>query len=302
MGQYKISKAGNLSGGCSGIPDALRAVAQTQARIFLTGKMAVTDNSGGVADVGRRILFPSAIFDGPANGNDRATGANVDAALSAILNALTTLFVVAVGGANLIGSEAPLVALGGTNGNGTIGAISTAVAGAATGPSAAIMTPTMALINVALHELACVVKHLEVAAGTNELILDVSSANKTYGLGPNFPGATVAGVITNKPAPPNDVDEGSTYNSAIDFGLGPNFPGAVVNGVVTNQSLGPFTGTPGRKTVAGFPVASGPVAATGLAASDVNAVLSVYVNNIATISAALNALNLPGILGLRASS
>ena len=177
MGQYKISKAGNISGGGSGIPDFTRALTQSIAKLYVQGSDAIVDNSGGVPDVNNTVRMATYAVDTPANGNSQATKATLDTQMGNVQNALATLFAHALSIAALLGVEAPTYAGGGTNGNGTIGAISTAVAGAATGPTASAgLNPSIDSINGAMYTLACVIKKIAVATGDNELQIDQSGA------------------------------------------------------------------------------------------------------------------------------
>lgn len=284
MGQYKISKAGLYYGGCAGVHDALRAVAQTQARIFLAAggaNLTLTDNTGGIVSVANAINFPAPVFDAPANGNDRATGASVDAALGVMSNSLSTLFAIANAAATLLGVEGVQNNGGGTAANNnTLAALNTAVAGAAVGPAAALFTQIMAAANLSVYDLYCMIKKLQVATGHNELVTAVPAGpGITYGLGPNTL-YTGTGVIVENIIP---------TQQNITYGRGPNFPGTGY----TPQA---------RATVTPLIVASGPTSATGVSAVAAQATLATYAGNISTMAAALSALSGIGILGLRATS
>lgn len=194
MAQYFISKAGNLSGGATGIPDAFRAMAQQLAKTYVVGHAGVTDNSAGVPSALRTVAFPAPLVDTAASGSNLATKATVDASLAAVQNAIKTLYVKALAAAALLGVEPAVYNGGGTDGAGTVAAIGVTIAGATTGPAAASVNPLLAAANGALYDLAAIVRKITIATGDPELVIDGAS---TYAQGLAWQGTIPSFGVTS---------------------------------------------------------------------------------------------------------
>jgi hypothetical protein len=174
MNTITISRSCHLIG-ATGIPEALRAIAQSIVKITATGPVAaLTDNSGGIAS-DFLPLNTTRLADSPVSGTNLATPADVTTNLISLQNALKTVYVKANTLAAAIGLAGVTYNGGGTDGSGTIAAITTAVTGAATGGNAANANALVGAYNDAVYNLAILTNRIVEATGDDPILVNPSN-------------------------------------------------------------------------------------------------------------------------------
>lgn len=198
------------------LADAIRGLAQYDAAGIAKAIADMTDNSTGASggNVAAALAVPMAFTSA---GTDAAPKAGTDTALTALRSAITTVATSALAINNAIGMDAFTISTGGTNGAGTVAALTktvTAVAGSA-GTGCGYAT-TAALLTQYRTELARLVKVVNVIA-------------VGVGLTP----------ITNSVGP----DTGSNNNFAalgVDTGTAATAPQAAASGTVSKAAMDTF--------------------------------------------------------------
>lgn len=149
--------------------DILRALAQSVARSIAEPIASLTDSSGGVASTTRTLTASSALTDVAASGSNLATKASADAALLTVKDALATCFTKANAVATALGLPTVTYNGGGTDGAGTIAAITVASTAGTTGIPAANANIMLTAVRNAIYNLAVLVNKLCAAVGAKRL-------------------------------------------------------------------------------------------------------------------------------------
>jgi len=181
-------KSGGMMVG-SALPfDALRAMAQFQARTALDSVTDLTNSIGGTPDSGFAVATVAADATNVANAaTNLAQKAATEAAMETVKDALLELYTKANAAATKVGLANITYSGGGTAADGTAAAVTVAVTAAATGVPATAFNTFIAAVNEATYNLAVLVNKVAVAADVAPLVLNYSGT----------PVTTVAAISTS---------------------------------------------------------------------------------------------------------
>lgn len=167
----KIEKGGNILDGTD-LVQAVRSLAQATAKIQASAITAITDNSGGTETSPAIAAIPN-VTAFTVTGTDLAPKAGFDTGLGAIKNALKTISVVADTTADAVSVPKVTYNGAGTDGSGTVAAISAALTavdgGTDNGLAFAGTNDLLLTYKNAVASLAGQISRIRVAVGLSEL-------------------------------------------------------------------------------------------------------------------------------------
>jgi hypothetical protein len=168
----KLKRFGSAAAGEHNYSFILRKLAQQDARRAISGVAALTQSSGGTAGT---ILPVAATVGAAVSGTNLAGKASTEAALNTVLDAVGELYTKANAMATILAVPTVTNNAGGTAPDGTVGAITVATTGAATGVLVANTNVMIAALNKAMYNLAGLVKGLCRATHNTEPVINFGS-------------------------------------------------------------------------------------------------------------------------------
>lgn len=160
-----LSRSGALSLTGDEVRVIIRGLIFTQAKYYLSATSALTNSSGGVAETLFRLLPAVAAVSSSATGSNLADKTTAEAALLTVLNALATIYAKANAAAVALGIAQVTYNGGGTNGAGTVAAVTQSVSATATGVPAIAFNVALVAINTAIATLMMLVDKIAYATG-----------------------------------------------------------------------------------------------------------------------------------------
>lgn len=160
-----LSRSGALSLTGDEARVIIRGLVFTQAKYYLSNTSALTNSSGGVAESLFRLLPAVAAASSAASGTNLADKTTTEAALLTVLNALATIYVKANAAAVALGIAQITYNGGGTNGAGTVAAVTQSVSATATGVPTIAFNAALVAINTAIANLMMLVDKIAIATG-----------------------------------------------------------------------------------------------------------------------------------------
>jgi hypothetical protein len=170
------------------------ALVQQAARGVVSGVTNLTDSSAGTA--GSTVVAADASFvDTAVSGSNLATKASAEAALVTVQDALKELATKANEYAGKLGVDQITYNGGGAAADGTIGAVTVATTGGATGPTNANLAPIVTALNTATYNIAILTNKCAKAVGATQLtVFQDTAATTVAALSTNTGTAATPGV------------------------------------------------------------------------------------------------------------
>lgn len=152
--------------------DALVALAQFQVLVALDSVTNVTNSVGGSPSGTYAVVaVPADCVNAAASGTDLADKATTESALGTVRDAIKEVYAKYNTAAAKVGLPSLTDNLGGTAADGTAGAITVSVTGAATGVQAAALNTTLGSLNEAMYVAAAAVAKLAHTSGTAKPVI-----------------------------------------------------------------------------------------------------------------------------------
>lgn len=159
--------------------EATLAIARHIARDLTSGVTALTDSSAGTPGATVDKVDTTAFVNVAASGSSLAGKATTEAALGTVKDALVELYAKANAYAAIVGVDAITYSGGGTAADGTVGAVTKSVTGAATGVTASAFADVVDPINAAIYNLAIFVNRIARAQGKETVTVFQDTATNT---------------------------------------------------------------------------------------------------------------------------
>lgn len=209
---------------------AIRKLVQQRSRDAISGVTALTNSAGGTPGT---VITRVADVVGAANsGSNLADKTTSEAAFTTVKDALLELYTKANALAAITGSDAVTYNGGGTSADGTVGAITVSVTGAATGILVANTNTFLDALNSSVYNCAVLCNRLARATGNTELTFSGFTGTNAESVLATVPAITIAGGTAASPG----VTKAEADAALVAFRTNITSMAAFLNSLISTQT------------------------------------------------------------------